>query len=64
MIIVDYKPEHARDILAGEMNKGAPKHIGQFRNFADNLNWNSVYCPGQWVFDSVCWDYTFMEWGR
>jgi|TARA_R110001592_G_scaffold211878_1_gene463974 hypothetical protein len=38
MIIVDYKPEHARDILAGEMNKGAPKHIGQFRNFADNLN--------------------------
>ena len=38
MIIIDYEPDHARDILAGEMNKGAPKHIGQFRDFAENLN--------------------------
>ena len=38
MIIVEYKPEHARDILAGDMNKGAPKHIGQFRDFAESIN--------------------------
>tara|TARA_R100001377_G_scaffold10829_2_gene5432 strand:+ start:1318 stop:1758 length:441 start_codon:yes stop_codon:yes gene_type:complete len=38
MIIIEYKPEHARDILAGDMNKGAPKHIGQFRDFAESIN--------------------------
>jgi hypothetical protein len=37
MIILDYQADHAREIINGHMNKGAPQNVLGMRDFADDL---------------------------